>query len=467
MGGTDAELAPWATQAWDNRADVARRGRARWLLAIALLAQLPLTTAASARDSRPLVDELRLEGVVDPFIAGDIADGIRSAANRDVDAVLLTIDTPGGLDSAMRTIVKAILGSRVPVIGYVSPQGARAASAGTFILLATSAAAMAPGTNVGAAHPVGLSGAVASEKAENDAAAYIRSIAQERGRNAKWAESAVRDSVSIPAEQAKRIGVVDVVAPDVDALLSALDGRTVRVSGGEEVVLNTANATVEMTEPGLGTTILHHLLGPDLAFILFYLGIGLIVIELLHPGISIPGIAGALALVGSFASLGMLPFEIVGAALLLSSAAFLVLELQAPGTGAFTAGALITLVAGGLLLFDPSVPNATISAWTIVPTAGLFALLLLLIVPAAQRARRMPRTTEAMSLLGQTGVVTELLDPEGIVLLGSESWTAKSDREPVPEGEEVVVTGVDGLTLKVKRQLHHDTRALLESGREE
>jgi membrane-bound serine protease (ClpP class) len=434
---------PLEVPRWDNGITVAR-----WVVAVMLL-HFAVATGANAQAARPTVTELQLEGVVDPFIAGYVAEEVEAAGDSGAEAVLLTIDTPGGLDSSMRLIVKAILASRVPVICYVSPQGARAASAGTFVLLSCSAAAMAPGTNVGAAHPVGISGAVASEKAENDAAAYIRSIAEERGRNAEWAESSVRESVSVPAEEARRIGVIDIIAPDTETLLTKLDGGRVDVANGD-VVLDTADAKVVLSTPGLGTRVLHSLLGPDLAFILFYSGLGLIVLELLHPGISIPGIAGALALLASFASLGMLPFEIVGVSLLLASAALLVLDLQAPGAGVFTAGAIITLVLGGLLLFDPAVSSVSVSGWTIAPVAGLLALFLVTVVPAAQRARRMPRITDSARLLGQTAIVTEPLDPDGVVLLASESWTARSDLPPSPKGERVLVTGVDGLKLRVK-----------------
>jgi membrane-bound serine protease (ClpP class) len=423
------------------------------MLAALMLAVLGLgvaVPAAGAQGSGSTVVEMRLDGVVDPFIAGYIADEIDAANTRGADAILLTIDTPGGLDSSMRTIVQSILNSRVPVICYVSPEGARAASAGTFILLSCSAAAMAPGTNVGAAHPVGVSGAVESDKAENDAAAYIRSLAEQRGRNADWAEEAVRDSVSISAEEALRLNVIDVVAPDVQTLLAELDGRTVGVSNGEEVSLNTADATLRTSSPGLGTQILHTLLGPDFAFILFYLGIGLIIVELLHPGISVPGILGALSLIASFASLGMLPFEIIGVALLLASAVFLVLELQVPGPGIFTAGAIISLVLGGLLLFDPGIPGARVSVWTIAPVAALLLLFLITIVPATQRVRRMPRVPDSARLLGRGGVVTEALDPDGVVLVASESWTATSQSGPIPKDARVRVAGINGLKLIVE-----------------
>jgi membrane-bound serine protease (ClpP class) len=433
---------------------------ARWIVAALTLAVLGLGVSAQgagAQDSGATVVEMRLEGVVDPFIAGYIADEIEGANTHGADAILLTIDTPGGLDSSMRTIVQSILSSRVPVICYVSPEGARAASAGTFILLSCSAAAMAPGTNVGAAHPVGVSGAIESDKAENDAAAYIRSLAEQRGRNADWAEDAVRDSVSISAEEALRLNVIDTISPDVQALLADLDGRSVGVANGEEVSLNTADATVQTSSPGLGTQILHTLLGPDFAFIFFYLGLGLIIVELLHPGISLPGILGALALIASFASLGMLPFQIIGAALLLASAAFLVLELQVPGAGIFTAGAIISLVLGGLFLFDPGISGVRVSIWTIAPVAALLLLFLITIVPAARRVRRMPRVPDSARLLGRMGVVTETLDPEGVVLVASESWTATSQSGPIPKDARVRVTGTNGLKLIVEPMSQENT----------
>ena len=432
------------------------------MLAALTLALIGLGVAAHgarAQASTQTIVELRLDGVVDPFIAGYLADEIEAANNQDADAVLLTIDTPGGLESSMRTIVQSILNSRIPVLCYVSPEGARAASAGTFVLLSCSAAAMAPGTNVGAAHPVGVSGAIESDKAENDAAAFIRSIAEQRGHNPDWAEDAVRDSVSISAEEALRLGVIDYIAPDVDSLLADVDGHRVPVADGNRVVLDTASASIETSSPGIGTQVLHTLLGPDFAFIFFYLGLGLIVLELLHPGISVPGILGGLSLIASFASLGMLPFQIIGVALLLASAVFLILELQAPGTGIFTAGAIITLVLGGLFLFDPGIPSARVSIWTIAPVAVLLLIFLITVVPAARRIRRMPRIPQSARLLGRTGVVTETLDPEGVVLVASESWTAISHSGPIAKEAHVRVTGIEGLTLTVEPELSEHSRA--------
>jgi membrane-bound serine protease (ClpP class) len=395
------------------------------------------------------VVSLRLDGVVDPFEADYVTSGIQTAADEGAVAVLLTIDTPGGLDSSMRKITQAILNSPVPVITYVSPSGARAASAGTFILLAGSVAAMAPSTNVGAAHPVGVSGAIESTKVLNDAVATIKAIAEARGRNAAWAEDAVRNSVSIPAEEALRINVVDLIEPDTAALLEAVNGRTVPVAGGRTVTLDTTGTTVVDRNIGFMAGLLHGLLSPDLAFIFFYLGIGLIVLEFIHPGIGLAAVFGVLSLAASFVSFGVLPFQIIGALLLVGSVISFLLELKAPGVGVFTVIGVILLVAGALTLFDPSVPNARVSWWVIVPVAGMAAGFFGLVLGALLQARRLPVQMRSTNLIGRVGVVTTALTPQGNVHVSSETWSAVSTSGPVPAGTRVVVVDVDGLRLKV------------------
>lgn len=409
-----------------------------------------LLGSAPAGAAPPTVVELRVSGVVDPFVASYVQAGIRAAEADGAAAVLLTIDTPGGLDSSMRTIVQAIVNSRVPVIGYVSPSGARAASAGTFILLACPVAAMAPGTNVGAAHPVGVSGAIEQDKVLNDAAAYIQGLAELRHRNSQWARDAVVNSISASAEEALRIDVVDLVAPDTRALFDQLQGREVAVAGERTVRLDLAGATIVARKLGLGATILHGLLSPNLAFIFFYLGIGLIIAELLHPGLSIPGILGVLSLVGSFVSFGVLPVQLIGVVFLLASAGFLLLELKHPGFGVPSVGGILSLVAGGLLLFNPSVPNARVSPWVIAPVAGVLVAFFALVVPAALRVRHLPAAGDVPRLLGAEGTVTTALDPEGVVQVQSESWTAASVGGTLAKGTNVRVVEVDGLRLKVE-----------------
>jgi membrane-bound serine protease (ClpP class) len=395
------------------------------------------------------VVELSLTGVVDPFTANYVRDGIAGAQEQGASAVLLTIDTPGGLDSSMREIVHAILTADVPVICYVSPSGSRAASAGTFILEACPVAAMAPGTEVGAAHPVGVAGAIEEQKVTNDAVAYIESLAQLRGRNDQWVAQAVRDSVSVPAERALALDVIDVVSPNTAALLSTVDGTEVTVGGGRQVTIHVAGATTSSVGMGLGARILHSLLTPDFAFIFFYLGLGLIVLELLHPGISVPGILGTLSLIAAFASFGALPVQLLGVALLLASAGFFLLELKHPGLGAFTVGGAVTLVLGGLTLFDPAVPNARVSPWLIATVALVLIGFFATVVTAAISARRIPKRSPSSQLLGSVGLVTSTLDPEGIVRVGGEEWTAWSESGIVPKDASVRIEAVDGLRLKV------------------
>lgn len=417
--------------------------------AVALGAALSVAMGASAQSPQPVI-ELRLDGVVDPFTANYIRGGIEQANGQGAAAVLLTIDTPGGLDSSMREIIQAILNSKVPVICYVSPEGARAASAGTFIMMGCPVAAMAPGTEIGAAHPVGVAGAIEQQKVTNDAAAYIQSLANRNGRNADWARQAVVDSVSIPAEEALSKNVIDLIAPTTEALLNDVDGMTVPVAGGETATLHTAGAPIETLEMGLGARILHALLSPDFAFIFFYLGLGLIVLELLHPGLSVPGIVGVVCLVAAFVTFGLLPVQIIGIVLLLASGVLFLLELKHPGIGAPAIAGAICLILGGLTLFNPSVPNAQVSRWVIVLVAGLLILFFATVVSAAIRARRMPKAKGSEAMIGLEGVVSSDLDPEGVVLVGSEQWSARSVTRVLPRGTRVRVVGVDRLRLDVE-----------------
>jgi len=417
--------------------------------ALAVVVSIPIAARAASAPA-PTVLELRLTGVVDPVMADYLSDGIASAEGSGDAAVLITIDTPGGLDSSMREIIQSVLASRVPVICYVSPEGARAASAGTFIMMGCPVNAMAPGTNIGAAHPVGVAGAIEQEKVTNDAVAYIQSLATRNGRNAEWAKDAVVNSVSIPAEEALAKNVVDLLAPTTAALLDDLDGRMVSVAGGGSVALSTAGATVVTSEPGIGARLLHALLSPDFAFIFFYLGIGLIIVELLHPGISVPGILGALFLVAAFVTFGLLPVQIVGVVLLVASALFFLLELKHPGLGVPTVGGVACLILGGLTLFNPAVPNARVSLWTILPVAAVLVLFFATVVNAVLRAKQLPAETEHGRVVGATGVVERDLDPEGVVLVSSEQWTARSASVPVPHGAIVRVVAIEGLRLVVE-----------------
>lgn len=404
---------------------------------------------ATGQEPEGAVVKLRLEGVVDPFMANHVEGGIDAAADQGAEAVLITIDTPGGLDSSMRQITQAILNAPVPVLCFVSPEGARAASAGAFILLSCHVAAMAPATNVGAAHPVGVSGAIESQKAENDAAEYIRGLAERRGRNADWAERAVRDSISASANEALELGVIDLIASDVSTLLESVDGRTVTLAGGRAAALDVGGARIQEREIGLIARLLHVLLDPNVAFILFYLGIIALYFELANPGFGVPAIVGVVLLVAAFLAFGVLPVQLAGVLLLVASAIFFVIELFVPGVGVPLAGGIVTLILGGMFLFDSSVPGVQVSPMVIVPVALSTAVFFGLVIRAVVRAQRSP-ASNVQDLVGREALVVRDIDPEGVVLLAAEEWTAVSDEGPISKGAHVRVAGVDGLRLTVE-----------------
>src|SRR6266516_3267391 len=382
-------------------------------------------SAAAVTDPAHTVRVLKLDGAVDPFTASYLTKNI-AAANRDHEAaVLIEIDTPGGLDSSMRSITKAIYSSSVPVLCWTGPSGgARAASAGTFIMLSCPWNAMAPGTEIAAAHPVGISGAIEQAKVTNDAGSYIRSLAEKWGRDATWAETnAVHNSESLSAEQAvnhKPLPVADFIADSPEAFFKDVDGKESwpATNGHTRPVVHVAGATLVTEQMNVGAGLLHALIDPNIAFLFFYAGIVLIIIEMLHPGISVPGVVGTLLLVTSIVSLGMLPVQLGGVILLVASAVLYLLELKHPGIGMPAIGGTACLVLGGLLLFDPSVPNAHVSRWLL--------------------------------LVGAQGMALDALDPRGQVWVGHEDWTADSVAGPIPAGTPVRVVGRSGLKLLVE-----------------
>ena len=420
-----------------------RAGAAILLAGLLSLAASPLR----AQEAAPKVLHLSLTGVVDPFIAAYIRAGIGDPGG--VSAVLLTIDTPGGLDSSMREIIKAIASADVPVVCYVSPQGARAASAGAFILIACPIAAMAPATNVGASTPIGLSGGDLARKVTEDAVAYIRSLAEQRGRNADVAESFVRNATSISAEQALEDGVIDIISPSVADLLTQIDGRTVSVGEGAIVTLRTANAEVVDENMGVAIRFLHSLIDPNLAFLFFWIGLALIVLELIVPGHIFSGTVGTILFALSFVSFGLLPVRLVGVLLLVASVVFFILEVKVPGLGAWSVAGLASLVAGGLLLFDTS-GGVRVSPFVIGPTALSMAAFFGFAVTKVLAIRHMPPAQGADRVVGMRGVVIGSgLVPEGIVRVAAEEWRAVSASGDLPGGTRVVVTALNGLVLTV------------------
>lgn len=406
-----------------------------------------LLFAGSAHaQSRADVVRLDLDTAVQPLSASYVVDGVRNAEADGADAVLLRIDTPGGTSSSMRRIVGAVLGAKIPVICWVGPEAARAASAGTFILLACHVATMAPGTNVGAAHPVGLRGEVLAEKITNDSAAFIRSIAEQRGRNAEWAETAVRESVSISAREAQRMDVIDGVVSDAAAVLRFAHERTVRVDG-DGVRLDFSPVSVRTQSMGFGRSLLGSLIDPNLAYLLLLIGIAGIFIEILSPGFGVPGAVGLFSLLLSFVMLEMLPVNIAGVLLLLAGIGLVALEVHVPGFGVAGVGGTVSLVLGGLLLFDAG-SLVRVSRPLVIGTAIGLALFILLVVGKVVRSRRLPPHVPP-TMIGAEGVATSDLDPVGTVRVRSEEWTAESTNEPISAGTRVLVVSEDGLKLQV------------------
>jgi membrane-bound serine protease (ClpP class) len=407
-------------------------------------------TQASAQ-SEPTVVQIDQTGTVDPLSAHYVERVIKDAARRQAEAIVIRIDTPGGLDSSMRQIIQAIQSSEVPVLCWVGPPGARAASAGTFILISCPFAAMAPGTNVGAAHPVGITGDVLPEKVTNDAVAYIRALALAHGRNENWAEKAVRDSVSITAPEAKRLEVIDLVVPSIPELLRQTNGLTVPVADGtRSATLQTDGATVEVASMSLGESIFHGLIDPNIAFLLFVFGIVGIVYEVLHPGLNLAGVLGLIMLISSFVIIGMLPVNVAGLVLIMAAIAFFILDLKVTGHGLPTFAGIACLVLGGLFLFNPSVPKAHVSRGLVVGVAIAMGFFFAFVVRAAFKARHMGPGAGVETLIGATGTVTKALDPLGVVLVKAEHWSARSKRGRLAEGTKIRVVRIDKLTLEVE-----------------
>ena len=431
------------------------RSRIARLVILATCLGFGLIAAGSAQaqgQASDAVMQLELTGVVDPFMADYLRGAIQDANADGSPAVLLTIDTPGGLGSSMSEITQAILGSDVPVICYVSPEGARAASAGAFILMSCPVAAMAPGTNVGAATPVGISGLTLQKKVTNDAAASIREMAQIYGRNEQVAESFVTDATSITATEALDENVIDLIEPNVDALLTAVSGTTVTLGDGSTTTIPDLT-DLELVERSMspGAGFLHALFDPNLAFIFFWVGLLLIVIELIVPGHIFAGTIGTVLLLTSLVSFGFLPVRLIGVALLIASVVFFILEVKAPGLGIWSIAGLVCLVAGGLFLYDGS-GGVHVSPWVLIAVGGLVALFFGVAVSKLLAIRNVPPVPHgADALIGKEGVVISAgLGPDGVVRVGSEEWGAVSSAGPLRGDTRIRVTGLNGLVLTVE-----------------
>lgn len=407
--------------------------------------------AARAQPTIPTVIAIPLNGVVDPFLSDHVRRELEAEGVGDPGGpvFLLEIDTPGGLSSSMREIVRSITNAEAPVICFVGPQGARAASAGAFILMACPLAAMAPGTNVGAATPVGISGATLSAKTENDAAAYMRSLAERTGRDPAIASAFVTEARSISAGEALRFGMIDLVSPSREALLATVNGMPLELGDGSTVTLDT---TRPIEERPLGSFVgfLHALVDPTLAFVFFWLGSILIVLELLVPGHIFSGTVGTAMLITSVLSFGLLPVRLIGVVLLAASVVFFLLELKLPGLGIWSALGLVTLALGGWFLFDRS-GGAGVSPLAIVPVAAVVALFFGFVVAKLLAMRSLPPAVGPEIVIGKEGVVLGSgLAPGGVVRVAAEEWKAVSTSGPIPGGTRIKVTALDGLVLTVE-----------------
>jgi membrane-bound serine protease (ClpP class) len=441
--------------------------------AVALLAAGWILFAGASQPAAPSVVLLPVSGPIGPATSDFFVRKLRESAEEGAALVVVTIDTPGGLDTAMRDMVQAILASEVPVVTYVSPSGARAASAGTYLVYASHVAAMAPATNLGAATPVQIGAAPArpspaagpeakdGEKAEspdpgdasgrkavNDAVAYIRGLAELRGRNVEWAETAVRQGASLPADEALAAGVVDLVADDLPALLKALDGRKVKLKA-QEVELRTAGLVVRELETDWRTELLALVTNPNVAYLLMLIGIYGLLLEGYNPGAVLPGVVGAICLLLALFAFQVLSVNYAGLALIALGVILIVAESFVPSFGALGLGGIIAFVIGSVMLLDSDVPGFSI-AWQLIATMALAgALVLLAIVSFAVRARRRPVVSGAEGLVRETAEAVEDFERQGLVRVHGELWTAVSP-EPVRSGQRLRISKVDGLVIQVE-----------------
>jgi len=399
------------------------------------------------------VHVITVESAINPIIADFIKNSIKEAEKENAECLVIKLDTPGGLDTAMREIIKTIEDSEVPVVTYVAPSGARAASAGCLITLASHIAAMAPATNIGAAHPVSIGGDKVDEemkkKVENDAVAYIKSIAKKHGRNEKWAEKAVRESVSITSEEAEKLGVIDLIAPDLTTLLKKIDGRQIEVKGGTKI-LNTASASIFNKEMGWRHRFLNALSNPELAYILFMLGFWGILFELYSPGAIFPGVLGGICLILAFMAFQTLPINYAGLLLIILGIILFIVELKVVSYGLLTIGGLISLVLGSIILFESSQPFYRISYTLIGAIVLATALFFIFAATLVVKAQLKKSVTGMEGMVGLKGKATTRIDKTGKVFVNGEFWNAYSD-ETIEEGSDIEVTGIDGLNLRVRK----------------
>ncbi|MCH8894843.1 MAG: nodulation protein NfeD [Proteobacteria bacterium] len=450
----------------------------RHFLLLACLLAMP----ATAQENK-VAYLLTIDGAIGPATSDYLSSGIADAAREDAALVIIRMDTPGGLDSSMRDIIHAILQSSVPVVGYVAPSGSRAASAGTYIMYASHIAAMAPATNIGSATPVQIGGdgirkpdtedeedtkdkeagdeavekksktqdtgtTAMERKTINDAVAYIRGLAELRGRNVDWAEKAVREAVNVTASDALELGIIDLIAKTPELLLEEIDGMSVEVNGSEQTV-STAGLAIKVIEPDWRNRLLSVITNPTVAYMLLMLGIYGLIFEGYNPGAIVPGVVGAISILLALYAFQILPVNYAGLALIVLGVILIIAEVFAPSFGVLGIGGVIALVSGSVILMDTEIPGYEISRNLIFSVAILSSAMIVGIVYFANRARTQPIVSGREQMIGMTGIARGDIDKNGTVFVHSELWQASSS-QLIMDGQPVRVTGISGLHLTVE-----------------
>lgn len=437
----------------------------RWIRLLLLIGVGALIHTVPGTATDKTIFQLTVDGVIGPATDDYLERALQKAVQQQAELIIIRLDTPGGLDTAMRGMIKNIANSPIPIVTYVAPTGARAASAGTYILYASHIAAMAPGTNLGAATPVPIgitpppTGSdkkdkdtpapidAARQKAINDAVAYIRGLARLRGRNEEWAEKAVREAASLPAHEALKLKVIDIVAADMTDLLKQLNGREVMLHGHKRTIQTTGMA-IHVIEPDWRSRLLSVITNPNVAYILMLIGIYGLILEFSNPGAIIPGTLGAISLLLALYAFQLLPINYAGMGLILLGVALMVGEAFAPSFGMLGIGGVIAFVFGSIILIDTEAPGFGIDVSVIVTFAVISALLFIFVVGMAIKARRRPVVSGLEELVGGEAVVVSDFDRTGRVVIHSETWNAQTDI-PLHKGQTVKVTAIKGLTLRV------------------
>ncbi len=424
------------------------------LVTVVILVAIVSGATQSFGQGKPVFDVITVNAAITPAIAQYIIKSVNDSHKDGSDGLIILLDTPGGLDLAMRDIVKELLSAPLPVIVFVSPSGARAASAGVMITMAATIAAMAPSTNIGAAHPVaiGLGGKMdetMAKKVENDAVAYTKGIAEKRGRNAEWAEQAVRKSVSITAKEALKINVIDLMADDIEQLLAKIDGMSVSLPSGK-VTLKTKDAIINAKKMGIREKVLTTLSNPNIAYLLLMIGLAGLYFEFSNPGAILPGVVGGISLILAFFAMQTLPVDYAGVLLIIFAIILFIAEIKVVSHGMLSVAGIIAIVLGSLMLFDSPIPDLRVSFSVMIPTIIIISLFFIAVISLAVKAQMTKPLTGLEGMVGETGEAVTAIHDEGKVFIKGERWNAWSS-DLIEAGDKVEVIGVKKLKIEVKK----------------